>query len=357
MNIKAVLAAFEQWRAESSPMALVTVVQTHGSTYAKAGAHMILGPGNAYVGLVSGGCLEGDLMDRARPVLEKGASLTVFYDMRDEEEDLLWGMGVGCSGATRLLLQPLNSSNGFQPLAGLARAITGRRPTTWAAVTDSAIADAPVGAWVLVGDDAELQNGLAPAALPALRDLCVSHDGPPGIEPVDIAGQDISAYVARVPFSPRVLLLGSGPDVIPVMRMMENLGWEVSIRDHRPAYIDRITAAGATDAQLARPEESMGKLPECEAAMVMSHHLKTDEGWLGCLADMPASFIGLLGPIARRERLLEAVGSDADKLRHRVHGPVGLDLGGRAPEDIALAIVAQIQAALAGRDGGFIHTP
>ena len=89
----------------------------------------------------------------------------------------------------------------------------------------------------------------------------------------------------------------------------------------------------------------------------MSHHLKTDEGWLGCLADMATPFIALLGPDARRERLLDILGTDAGKLRHRLHGPAGLDLGGRAAPDIALSIVAQVQAALHGRDGRFIHTP
>src|SRR5262249_32225663 len=101
---------------------------------------------------------------------------------------------------------------------------------------------------------------------------------------------------------------------------------------------------------LARPEElsTAIRLENFSAAVVMSHHLPSDLIYLRSLAASPLRWIGLLGPAARRERLLADLGHEAEQLQGRLHAPVGLPLGGRRPESIALAIVAQLHAFLHG---------
>jgi xanthine dehydrogenase accessory factor len=149
---------------------------------------------------------------------------------------------------------------------------------------------------------------------------------------------------------PRILLLGAGPDAVPLVDFAVRLNWKVTLLDHRAAYADAAHFPAAEQVLQAHPEELAAAvdLGSFCAAVVMSHHLSSDLAYLRALARAPIPYVGLLGPAARREKLLGDLGSDALKLRGRLHAPVGLPLGGRTPESIALAIIAELHA--------FVHT-
>ena len=115
MSFRGLITTFEAWRESGEPMVLATVYDTIGSTYTKAGHRILIAANADYQGLVSGGCLEGDLAERATNVLRTGEAVAVTYDMRDEADDL-WGLGVGCNGLLRVFLQPLTPTNGYAPL-------------------------------------------------------------------------------------------------------------------------------------------------------------------------------------------------------------------------------------------------
>jgi xanthine dehydrogenase accessory factor len=161
-------------------------------------------------------------------------------------------------------------------------------------------------------------------------------------------------FVAQVARAPRVLICGAGPDVEPVVAWGAALGWHLSIVDHRPAYVDAARFPAARAVRRLDADELAHTLDlSCfDAAVVMSHHLIADGQYLAALAPTPIPYVGLLGPAARRERLFAEIGAAATAaLRPRLRAPVGLDLGGRTPEAIALSIVAEVQAALHGRQG------
>jgi xanthine dehydrogenase accessory factor len=148
---------------------------------------------------------------------------------------------------------------------------------------------------------------------------------------------------------PGLLICGAGADAVPLARLAVTLGFAVTVCDHRPA----LAAAGRfPDCEvvcLPAPELA-SRLPvdRFRAAVVMSHHLASDEAWLRALAASPAvGYVGLLGPAARRARLLGALGPGAAALQPRLHAPVGLDIGARTPEAIALAIAAELHAWIA----------
>jgi xanthine/CO dehydrogenase XdhC/CoxF family maturation factor len=145
---------------------------------------------------------------------------------------------------------------------------------------------------------------------------------------------------------PKLLLLGAGPDAGPVVDFSARLNWKVTLVDHRPAYADPSHFPLAERVLQAQPDElpSAVDLSQVSAAVVMSHHLPSDLKYLRALAATDIPYIGLLGPAPRREKLLADLEADADKIRLRLHAPVGLPLGGRSPESIALSIVAQIHA-------------
>ena len=123
MSICRSINAFDRWRSDGQPLVLATVIDTAGSTYSKTGRRMVLTGEGEYEGLVSGGCLEGDLAEHARAVLNSGEARTVTYDMRDEADEL-WGLGAGCKGLIRLLLQKLDAEHQYEPFTSIAGRLT-----------------------------------------------------------------------------------------------------------------------------------------------------------------------------------------------------------------------------------------
>lgn len=307
---------------ERAPLAipfrvLATVVATAGSTYRKPGARMLLMADGSYIGLLSGGCLESDLQIHAHQVLESGTARAIEYDTRGPD-DTLFGVGAGCEGTMRVLLEPAG------PESPAERAMSDAGRTAQRGETATL---------VMVHSSPQLRLGtyLADETLPPI--------------------EQSRAFVQLIEPPPHLLICGAAPDAQPVAGLARMLGWRVSVVDHRPAYAVAARFAGA-DVRVANPRSLRAQidLAHCHAAVVMSHHLPSDEAYLRELAEaeVPA-YIGLLGPKARRARLAEELGPVIEKLGTRIRGPVGIDMGATTPEGIALAIIAQIHGWLAGR--------
>src|SRR5215469_1545986 len=130
------LPLYERERAAGRAMALGVLVHTAGSTYRKAGALILIAADGEYAGLISGGCLEGDLRAHAGAVIASGAAANVRYDMRTTD-DLLWGLGLGCEGAMQILLLQVGPANGWQPLAHLAAALAAHHRTAIGVLVES----------------------------------------------------------------------------------------------------------------------------------------------------------------------------------------------------------------------------
>jgi xanthine/CO dehydrogenase XdhC/CoxF family maturation factor len=296
---------------------LATVVATAGSTYRKPGARMLLMADGSYLGLLSGGCLESDLQIHAREVLDSGVARAVEYDTRGPD-DTLFGVGAGCEGTMRVLLEPAGPGSTAEAALQAVGRLAHAGETT---------------SLVMVHDSVQMRLGTYPEgeALP----------------PAERA----RAYIQRLAPPPHLLICGAAPDAQPVVSAARALGWRVSVIDHRPAYAVAARFAGA-EVRVANPKSLRGEvdLARCHAAVVMSHHLPSDEAYLRELAQagVPA-YVGLLGPKARRSRLAKELGPLTENLGTRIRGPVGLDIGATTPESIALAIIAQIHAWLAGR--------
>ncbi len=329
------LPLFERERAAGKAVALGLLVQTAGSTYRKPGALMLIASNGDSAGLLSGGCLEGDLAEYARSVIDTGKARVVTYDLRGGD-DLVWGLGLGCEGAMHILLMRVGPENEWQPLAHFARSLASHQPASAGIVVESDRADSPVGTVVLRGtwQRPEVDVALDEAA----------HTGHPGW--FETASPRWKVFALPLSLPPQLLLLGAGPDAAPVVDFAARLNWKVTVFDHRPAYADVTHFPTADRVLQAQPDELFNTVDPAHfsAAVVMSHHLPSDLKYLRALAATSIPYLGLLGPAARRERLLADLEADADKIRKRLHAPVGLALGGRSPESIALAIVAEIHA-------------
>jgi len=282
---------FWEHSSDGRSLALITVLSTEGSTYSKAGSQMLVNDVGDFQGMLSGGCLEGDLAERSKAVMANGVAEVITYDLRADDD--VFGLGVGCEGALKILLQPLNAAAKYEPFASLV----------------DALEHAPHADMVLA--DAESKIG-----------------------------------VSRIMAPLRLLILGAGQDADPLITFAVALGWEVSVSDHRPAAIDRLAGSSAAVVGCVAVKDiaSHFNLGRFDAAIVMSHNLEADRAYLTTLADAPVDFIGLLGPPHRRDRLLQEIGAAADKLEGRLRGPVGKQIGGRGPAAIALEIAAELQA-------------
>lgn len=352
MTIRQLQEAFQTWSSARLPLVLASVFETRGSTYSKAGARMLITGDGRFQGMLSGGCLEGDLAERARAVIESAQAQTVSYDLGKNDEEL-WGLGVGCDGLMRIFLQPLLPAAGYQPFAAMSTLFSADAPAAAVTVIESTTPTVRAGATLLMDERQSQSFGVPGAqhepfrragseALALRRSTMVT---------LEIDGGRAGLLAALVLPPPRLLVLGAGPDAAPVLRFARELGWRVTMQDHRPAYL----AGGqfdAADRVFCEPADRLAgtiELDRFDAAIVMSHHLATDRSYLRQLAGSRIPYVGLLGPRDRRRRLLEDLGAAADALAPRLHGPAGFDIGADGPASIALSIVAQIHDELKGR--------
>jgi xanthine/CO dehydrogenase XdhC/CoxF family maturation factor len=350
-----VIEAFENWRERGEWLALATVVETAGSTYTKAGHRIIINDAGQFQGLVSGGCLEGDLAAHAREVISSESPKLLTYDLRGEADEL-FGLGIGCNGMFRVLLQALTPQTGYEPFSSIVNCLQGSGLAAVATVTESADPGTPPGATlVLAGSDA--RSFRIPESLTSeIRSGCAGLLQDPRAATRTHVRREHPVQVLYAPLwpLPRLLVLGASLDAVPLVAMAAQLGWRVTVVDHRPANLLRGDLSGAEDVRRVVPAELADSLSlsPFDAAVVMSHHLDSDRHYLHALAGAPIAYVGLLGPIGRRDRLLGDLGPAAGKLRGHLHAPIGLSIGADSPETIALAVLAEIQSAFARERAG-----
>lgn len=340
------LRSFDELRTQGDACVLATVVQTEGSTYSKVGSQMLITGAMQLRGLLSGGCLEVDLQERARQVLATGAPYLASYDMRGDD-DLLFGIGSGCEGAMQVLLQRVGPLENWQPLEHVAHCVRERRVEAIALVVDGAAAGR--GWWS--------GGGNAPWPEPeGIRDARAAPSGRRVLH-CPLGSETLRVLILPLVLPPVLLLCGAGVDAVPLAAHAVALGFEVIVCDHRPALavasrFPHCAVRRCVPGELATTVD----LLQVDAAVVMSHHLPADLDYLRLLADYQSiGYVGLLGPAARRERLLADLGMQAATLRPRLRAPIGLDIGARTPEAIALAAAGELHAWLAGRGGGPWH--
>lgn len=300
----AVRALRERQRA-----ALAVVLETEGSTYTRAGT-LVLFTGAGHVGWLSGGCLEPEIERRALEAADQAQLAWMEIDSRDDAS-LFAGNAVGCRGLQRVALLPLGALPGIE--AVLTAWLEGVSPLTLHLQADGRIRMACNGI--------EMDHVLPSA-------------------PVDWPAPQ-PAWQLQWRRAPTVVLLGAGPEAAPLVPLLTGLGWRVAVHEPRAAWRERsaVPARGGSLAAL------LDRMPPADAVLVMHHNFELDRDALEALADSAVPFIGLLGPVRRRDDLFKLLPETArEALQPRLHAPIGLALGGRGPDAIALSIAAQLHA-------------
>jgi len=307
-------------REPIAPQALATLVSVEGSSYRRVGARLLINKDGVGLGSISGGCLESDVIERAKAVIENGQAQVAVYNTTDEN-DLVWGTGTGCNGVVRILIERLPPQPPW--VKTLRQNLVARTTTRLGIVWES------TNAKLLGTHDLAAIAGRLPAESVVFED-------------------EVTPPV-------QLLIYGAGDDAQPLARMAKELGWQVDVADARPAFATAARFPGADKVSVLQPENAASvPLDAWTVAVLMTHRYRDDVALLRALLPRDLPYLGLLGPKKRAEKILAELAANGFALtaamRARLHAPVGLDLGGDSPETVALAMLAEIQSRLAGRD-------
>lgn len=361
-EISDVLASIESLYERGEKMALATIVAVRGSTYRRPGARLLVPEEGDLIGNISGGCLENDVADVGRIVMQEGVARIVSFDLTADDE-AVWGWGLGCNGAIELFVEPAEK---VAEVAGALRmALEEERPISMITVLDSSVPGVEQGNRMLVRPDGSTEKSLGDAALDTAAreaglDLLASDRSE--IRDLPAPSGEVRAFVEVLEPPLRLLICGAGHDAAPLVRAADGLGWRPVVVDDRGEFLNRDRFPEAADfVPLDRPEDvaKVAPVDERTFVVVMTHNFLRDKDYVRSLLASPVRFIAMLGPGARTQRLLTELREEGvpitDDDRARIHGPAGLDLGAEGPEEIAAAIVAEIVAVKRGREGGFLR--
>lgn len=343
-------------RREQGAGVMATVVNVAGSAYRRPGAKLVVAD-DSHVGAITAGCLEGPLLELARDVRESGEPRVETYDMTDDDE---WGIGLGCNGVIDVLLEPIDDSLDVA-LAELAA----KRPATLVTVVDGGT-NAPLGARATITVDGAVHGAadrpdLPETLLDRIRPVAEAamSDGSSTTLSVTVDGEEVTVFVDGLQPVTDLVVFGNQNDVHPVSRLASQVGFRVVVASARGAKSDPDSFPDADAVRSVRAPDlaSVVDADEYTAVVLMSHNFVDDRLALeSVLRDTEVPYVGLMGPRKRFERMHdelaeEGVTLDRDDL-DRIATPVGLDLGGGEPVEIATSIVAEVLAVTNDRPGG-----
>jgi xanthine dehydrogenase accessory factor len=343
--VSELLVDFRRARDAGEPLVLATIIATEGSTYRKAGARALFRSDGSSSGMLGGGTFEPELFEQAAPVFTDGLPRIVDCEM-PSRRDAARGSEWSRDGVARIFLQLLTPADGYAPLALMESAMEKAGGSVLLTVIDSSDPLIRPGTCLLHGTEpgSELP--------PLLRDEMASTADSSLAESTHLLvrhcseGTEVEIFYAPIRAPLSLLIIGGGPDAVPLARIARILGWRIAIIEPRGGWLRR-EAAAAADFTSSAPAAGIAvaiDLSGVDAAVLVTRSYELDREYLPAVAAAGVPFIGLLGSKTRRQRLLASLGDDARHAEPGVRGPVGLDIGARTPEEIALSIVAQIQS-------------
>jgi len=347
--MRELLADLRRWRHEDEEIALATLVAVRGSAPRLPGARLGLTRSAKLSGSVSGGCVENDVLHHAMNVLDTNRPALVTYGISDEQG---FEVGLSCGGSIDVLIEPFRDDDAWH---ALGQAVENREP----AACCIGLAPGPLLArkLVILGDGCVL-GGIDPALDPDLvaQAQRLLPEGETRALTLPWEGGETRVLIESFPPPLHLVIVGATHPAIHLCRMARQVGYRVSVVDARRAFASAERFPEADEVLCAWPHEVLGKerLDAYTYLVTLTHDFKIDVPALACALRSDARYIGALGSRAtharRKARLVEEGFTEAELAR--IRAPVGLDLGGRAPEEIALAILAEMLAVRHGREGG-----
>ncbi|WP_460670434.1 XdhC family protein [Larkinella ripae] len=355
-EINRILAIYDQLDYAQRKVALATVVYVEGSAYRRPGARMLVSDDGRWEGAISGGCLEGDALRKARQIMLDGKPMVVRYDTMDDDVNSL-GVGLGCNGIIDVFIEPIDPADPINPIALLREfsLVRDRRVIATVCRKTPDIDFREGSRFVLTG----LQTDQIPTWLRVDMELVMAA-GKSTTMMIPLPGGAVDVFIERMNPGIELVIFGAGYDTIPLTRLATEIGWRVTVTEDCIAHLAPKRFPEATCLLHANADAVTDKLSFTDqtAAVLMSHNYHYDLAVLTRLLETNVPYIGMLGPRKRYEKIKtqwNRMGRSFDSVTlKRVHSPIGLDLGAETPDEIALSILSEIKAFFSGRSGGFL---
>ena len=356
---KAIIDAFQKTDLTQRKVALATVVQVRGSSYRSPGARMLITDDGKWVGSISGGCLEGDALRKARQVMADKKPLTVTYDTREDSNQNL-GIGLGCNGVIDVLIEPVDDKDNRNPVQLFQTLVSAKEPVALATVFSGPTYTGEkllinAGKTVLIPFS---NDKLSDTVFPDLSRVFETKRSE--AKEYDFEGTHLGVFIELIQPTISLMVFGGGFDARPVSQLAKSLGWEVTVTDECVAHIAPVFFPTADKLSLCHREyiDRDFNITPFTACVLMSHNYEYDRDVLRKLLSSPSPYIGILGPRKRFDKMMEEFEAEGMRLTgdhlHRIHSPIGLDIGAEAPDEIAVSIISEIQGKFASRSGGFL---
>ncbi|MDA2939250.1 XdhC family protein, partial [Acidobacteria bacterium AH-259-A15] len=343
--MREILDDLEHWRADSKKVAMATVVKVYGSAPRPLGSKLALSSAGEMVGSVSGGCVEGAVIEEAREVMQTGQPKLVKFGITDEQA---WAVGLSCGGEIEVFVEVL--SDLYQELERCLR-------DEQLVAISTVIVGQGLGSKMLIWPDGQTQGDLRSSDLNRrLHERAGELLKLQKSERVtfDLDGQKSEVFIEVFPPPPKLIIIGAVHVAIPLITFAKVLGFRTIVVDPRSAFATPERFSQADELMVKWPHEALtdSYFNESTYFVVLSHDEKLDNPALKLALESPCRYIGALGSRkthARRVASLKEMGITGEQLA-LIHAPIGLDLGARRPEEIALAIIAQIVAVRSGAE-------
>lgn len=358
-EIISIIKAYQQAVAEGKKTALATVVHVEGSSYRRPGARMLITEDAEITGSISGGCLEGDAFRKALHVILSDKAMLVTYDTADED-DAKFGMGLGCQGVIQVLIEPLQGVRGQVIVDLLQKATASRQYASLVTFFSMIDKKAPqYGSCYLFTEKEETTGSLPVLSKDVIEEEARQVIGQrrSSFKKYQIDQQEMIVFTELIQPSVSLIVVGAGNDVIPVVKMAEILGWQSTVLDGRPMYASRERFPMPSCQVFHSKADQILERVQIDARTVfvlMSHNYNYDLAVLKVLLNHPTTYIGVLGPHKKMKMMMDELAENGieltDMQKEAIHGPVGLHIGAETAEEIAVSIIAEIQAKLTFAD-------
>lgn len=354
-EITDIIRAFYEAQKHGLKTALATVVRVEGSSYRQPGARMLVTETGQLTGAISGGCLEGDALRRALLAIEQQQNKLVTYDTSNED-DIEFGVQLGCNGIVHILFEPINDSEPNNPLFLLEQLASKRENAVVTVLFSLDRTKKQPGTCMLYRDTDQFTNGISidPFKEHILQALAV---GASVSTQIELDGNGVEALIEFVPPPVRLVIAGAGNDTMPLVELASLLGWEQIVVDGRKTHATTKRFPNAKEVWVIKAAELTKTITPDNYTVyaLMTHNYNYDLEVLKNLLLIDPVYVGILGPKKKFERMMDDLAGDnititEDQLQF-IHTPVGLDIGAETSEEIAVSIIAEIKAVLSGRKG------
>jgi xanthine dehydrogenase accessory factor len=360
-EISEIVTAFKEAQRQGLQTALATVVHVEGSSYRRPGARMLVEDNGKITGAISGGCLEGDALRKALLAINQKQNKLVTYNTLDDD-DLAFGVQLGCNGIVHILFEPIDPMQANHPVVLLEECFLQRKNAVLATLFSLKNYNTQQPGTCFFSDGERTYQHISDPelALRVTNDAATVLTGKSSLLK-EYKDPEYTAFLELVEPPVSLVIVGAGNDAQPLAEIASVLGWQVTVIEGRSTHANKHRFPKAHQIIVGKPGEARNQLVIDQRTffVLMTHNYNYDVEMLGLLLEKGCRYIGTLGPKKRLEKMLTELQNKGlvitEEKKNTIYGPIGLDIGAEAAEEIALSILAEIKAVLAERSGTFIR--